>query len=591
MSTTINESTADKPRLLDPEQDLLRVENLKVGFGEKRDVTEIVHGVSFSLAPGECLAIVGESGSGKSVSARTLVGLTGGKSHVSADRMEFDGRDLLSFKDRDWRGLRGKDVGFILQDALVSLDQLRPVGKEIDEALKLHDYGSKAERHERVIELLDLVGVPEPEVRAHMRPYELSGGLRQRALIASAIAMDPKLIIADEPTTALDMTVQAQVLEQLQAAKARGKALILISHDLAVVSQLADTVAVMFNGDILEYAPAAQLFSRPEHEYTQRLIEAIPSAESRGARLSPVERKASLGTARVYEDSDAPVLKAERLFKHFRGPDGVTRTVVNDVSFELHQGETLGIVGESGSGKTTTARLALALLEVDGGGVTLAGEEWSGLPERERRKRRADISVIYQDPLSSFDPRWTVEQIMLDALGEGYDGKAAKKARIAQLLEMVGLESEHLVRRPLQLSGGQRQRVAIARALGPQPRVIVCDEPVSALDVSIQAQVLDLLADLQDELNVSYLFISHDLGVIHHISDRVLVMCDGKVVEFGDADDVLLRPHHPYTKKLVESLPALERPEPTGPRPFGRPPRKGRPRPAGAPSYNEELAA
>jgi peptide/nickel transport system ATP-binding protein len=584
MSITTTESAA-KPRLLDPEQDLLRVENLRVGFGDKRDVTEIVHGVSFSLAPGECLAIVGESGSGKSVTARTLVGLTGGKSQVSADRLEFDGRDLQTFKDRDWRGLRGRDIGFILQDALVSLDQLRPVGKEIDEALKLHGWGNKQERHDRVIELMELVGIPEPEVRAHMRPYELSGGLRQRALIASAIAMDPKLIIADEPTTALDMTVQAQVLDQLQAAKARGKALILISHDLAVVSQLADTVAVMFNGDLLEYAPAAQIFARPEHEYTQALIEAIPSADSRGARLSPVKRIASLGTARSYEASDAPVLKAERLFKSFRGPDGVDRTVVNDVSFELKQGETLGIVGESGSGKTTTARLALALLEVDGGGVTLAGEEWSGLPERERRKRRADISVIYQDPLSSFDPRWSVEQIMLDALGQGSGDRKARKARIAELLEMVGLESEHLSRRPLQLSGGQRQRVAIARALGPQPRVIVCDEPVSALDVSIQAQVLDLLADLQQELNVSYLFISHDLGVIHHISDRVLVMSDGKVVEFGDADDVLLRPSHPYTQKLVASLPVLERPKPTDPRPFGRPPRTA------GPSITEELAA
>jgi peptide/nickel transport system ATP-binding protein len=584
MSTTTTESTTG-PRLLDPERDLLRVENLRVGFGDKRNVTEVVHGASFSLAPGECLAIVGESGSGKSVTARTLVGLTGGKSHVSADLLEFEGKDLQSFKDRDWRALRGRDVGFILQDALVSLDQLRPVGKEIDEALKLHDWGSKSERHDRVIELLDLVGVPEPEVRAHMRPYELSGGLRQRALIASAIAMDPKLIIADEPTTALDMTVQAQVLEQLQAAKARGKALILISHDLAVVSQLADTVAVMFNGDILEYAPAAQLFSRPENPYTQRLIEAIPSADSRGARLSPVVRSHSLGEARKYESDGTPVLKAERLFKVFRGPDGVDRTVVNDVSFELKQGETLGIVGESGSGKTTTARLALALLEVDGGAVTLAGEEWSGLPERERRKRRADISVIYQDPLSSFDPRWTVEQIMLDALGGGYDKKAGRKARIAELLDMVGLEQEHLSRRPLQLSGGQRQRVAIARALGPQPRVIVCDEPVSALDVSIQAQVLDLLADLQKELNVSYLFISHDLGVIHHISDRVLVMSEGKVVEFGDADDVLLRPSHPYTQKLVASLPVLERPEPTGPRPFGRPPKTA------GPSVAEELAA
>jgi peptide/nickel transport system ATP-binding protein len=588
MTTTPTQSPAP-PRLLDPEKDLLRVENLRVGFGEKRDQTEVVRGVSFSLAPGECLAIVGESGSGKSVTARTLVGLTGGRSHVTADRLDFDGSSLLDLSDRRWRAIRGCDVGFILQDALVSLDQLRPVGKEIDEALRLHDWGSRKAREERVIELLDLVGVPEPKVRAKQRPYELSGGLRQRALIASAIAMDPKLIIADEPTTALDMTVQAQVLDQLEAAKRRGKALILISHDLAVVSRLADTVAVMNGGELLEYAPADRLFAAPEHAYTRALIDAIPSANSRGKRLSPVVRRAALAAVAHNEVKAAataePVLKADGLVKRFRGPDGVDRTVVDQVSFELAQGETLGIVGESGSGKTTTARLALALLDPDGGEVSLAGEEWTSLSERGRRQRRKEISVIYQDPLSSFDPRWSVEQVLLDALGEGYDNRGHRKTRIGDLLELVGLQSEHLKRRPLQLSGGQRQRVAIARALAPQPRVIVCDEPVSALDVSIQAQVLDLLADLQQELNVSYLFISHDLGVIHHISDRVLVMSDGKVVEFGDADDVLLRPHHPYTQKLVASLPVLERPEPTGPRPFGRPPR------AAGPEFTEEMAA
>jgi peptide/nickel transport system ATP-binding protein len=544
--------------------ELLRVENLRVAFGDRRDPRSVVNGVSFTLAPGRCLAIVGESGSGKSVTARTLVGLTGGRSHVQADRLEFDGRNLLGLRDREWREIRGKDVGFILQDALVSLDQLRPVGKEIEEALRLHDWGTSRTRRERTVELLELVGVPEPEVRARQRPYELSGGLRQRALIASALAMDPKLVIADEPTTALDVTVQAQVLDQLEATKQRGKALILISHDLAVVSRLADDVAVMSGGEILEYAPASELFSRPQHEYTKALIDAIPSAESRGARLSPVTRRATLGTvtARPLERGDRPVLEAEGLVKRFRGPDGVHRTVVDEVSFALEQGETLGIVGESGSGKTTTARLALALTEPDGGEVRLAGERWTGLPERRRRDRRRQITVVYQDPLSSFDPRWSVEQVLLDSLSRGEHPSASRRrARVRELLELVGLEQEHLTRRPLQLSGGQRQRVAIARALGPQPRVIVCDEPVSALDVSIQAQVLDLLVDLQSELGVSYLFISHDLGVIHHISDRVLVMNEGKVVEHGSADDVLIRPRHPYTQRLVASLPALERPD------------------------------
>jgi peptide/nickel transport system ATP-binding protein len=547
----------------DGAQELLRVENLQVGFGERRHVRPVVKGVSFSLSAGRCLAIVGESGSGKSVTARTLVGLTGGASHVQADRLELGGRSLIGLRDRQWRGIRGSQVGFILQDALVSLDQLRPVGKEIEEALRLRRWGTSRTRRQRAVELLEMVGVPEPEVRARQRPGELSGGLRQRALIASALALDPPLVIADEPTTALDVTIQAQVLDQLEATKRRGKALILISHDLAVVSRLADTVAVMNDGQIIEHGPASELFAAPRHEYTKALIEAIPSAESRGARLSPTPRRVVLGLPPRRETAGGPVLEAEGLIKRFRGPDGVHRTVVDEVSFTLEQGETLGIVGESGSGKTTTARLALALAEPDDGTVRLAGQPWAGISERQRRERRRHITVVYQDPLSSFDPRWSVAQVLLDSLSpQEHPSADARRRRVLELLELVGLQEEHLARRPLQLSGGQRQRVAIARALGPAPRVIVCDEPVSALDVSIQAQVLDLLADLQAELGVSYLFISHDLGVIHHISDRVLVMSEGRVVEHGLSDDVLTRPRHPYTQRLVASLPALGRPAP-----------------------------
>ncbi len=543
---------------IEPTPPLLRVENLHVGFGE----TPVVRGVSFSLAAGECLGLVGESGSGKSVTARTLVGLTGGRSHVSADRLEFEGRSLLGLDDRRWRSIRGREIGFILQDALVSLDALRPVGKEVQEALRLHGWGDARSRRRRAVELLELVGIPEPELRARQRPHELSGGLRQRALIASAIALDPRLVIADEPTTALDVTVQAQVLDELEATKRRGQALILISHDLAVVSRLADHVAVMSDGQIIEHGPARRLFTSPSHPYTRALLEAIPSADSRGARLSPVTRRLGLRPpASRPPVPDGPVLEAEGLVKRFRGPDGLDRTVVDDVSFSLAPGETLGIVGESGSGKTTTARLALALSSPDHGEVRLAGEPWSVLAERERRSRRREITVVYQDPLSSFDPRWSVEQVLADSLARSdHPSTAQRRARVGELLELVGLEDQHRRRRPLQLSGGQRQRVAIARALGPDPRVIVCDEPVSALDVSIQAQVLDLLGDLQSELGVSYLFISHDLGVIHHISDRVLVMSEGRVVEQGTADDVLVRPQEPYTQRLVASLPALERP-------------------------------
>ena len=548
---------------------LLTVENLRVSFGD----AEVVKGISLAAWPGRCLAIVGESGSGKSVTARTLVGLTGPGSRVSADRIEFAGHDLSRQSERSWRAIRGRDIGFILQDALVSLDQLRRVGDEISEPLKLHGWGTRASRRERTVELLGSVGVPEPEVRVRQRPYELSGGLRQRALIASAIALDPKLLVADEPTTALDVTIQAQVLDLLAESKARGRSVILISHDLSVVARLADEVIVMRGGEVLEQGPARQVLHQPRHEYTQALLDAIPSEHTRGIRLvrppgggtTAVERADGTSVVRRRRqpaDRDRPVLEARHLTKVFRGPDKVDRTVVNDVSFELLAGETLGIVGESGSGKTTSARIALALIAPTAGEVLLHGQPWSALPPSARRPLRKRIGVVYQDPLSSFDPRWAVGRIITDALRTGSrppSSLAEARARAIRLLEQVGLGEHHLDAAPMRMSGGQRQRVAIARALAPQPEVLVCDEPVSALDVSIQAQVLDLLTDLQDELGVSYLFISHDLGVIHHMSDRILVMKEGRVVESGAADDVFERPRDPYTQRLLTALPRLGR--------------------------------
>ena len=536
---------------------LLTVDNLQVSFG----AAPVVRGISFAAYAGRCLAIVGESGSGKSVTARTLVGLTGRGAQVRADRLDLAGSDLLGRSERGWRAIRGREVGFILQDALVSLDQLRRVGDEVAEPLKVHGWGTVAARARKAVELLDSVGVPEPGLRARQRPYELSGGLRQRALIASAIALDPKLIVADEPTTALDVTVQAQVLDLLADAKARGTSIILISHDLSVVARLADEVAVMRDGEIVEHGPVEQVLRQPQHTYTQALLDAIPSEHTRGTRLvRPAEGAEVRQRSRAPIDRGRPVLEARGLTKVYRGPDRVDRTVVDDVSFELFGGETLGIVGESGSGKTTTARIALALLEPTAGEVLLRGEPWSALAARQRRPRRKRIGVVYQDPLSSFDPRWPVGRILVDALRTGDrppSSKADARARAVRLLEQVGLGAQHLDSAPLRLSGGQRQRVAVARALAPEPEVIVCDEPVSALDVSIQAQVLDLLTDLQDELGVSYLFISHDLGVIHHMSDRILVMKDGKVVESGGADEVFLRPQHPYTQRLLTALPRL----------------------------------
>jgi peptide/nickel transport system ATP-binding protein len=539
---------------------LLRAEDLAVGFGHRRAPHDVVRGVSFDVAPGECFAIVGESGSGKSVTARTLIGLAGASSRVTASRLELNGRSLLGHGDRDWRRLRGREVGFVLQDALVSLDGLRSVGSEIGETLRLHRFGGRAQRRTKVLELLAAVGVPEPELRARQLPHELSGGLRQRALIASAIALDPPLVIADEPTTSLDVTIQAQILDLFEAMKRRGTGLILISHDLSVVSRLADRVAVMRDGVFVEHGPVAEVLAQPSHPYTRALLDAVPSTHSKGIRLSaggPRAARPARGTGTRPGDV---LLRAEGLVKRFRGPDGVERAAVDDVSFEIRVGETLGVVGESGSGKTTTARLALALLEADEGRVTLAGEPWSEATEAERRARRRRISVIYQDPLSSFDPRWSVRRVVSDALPPSdYPDAASRQRRVLELLEDVGLGHEHLDRRPLLLSGGQRQRVAIARALAPGPSLIVCDEPVSALDVTIQAQVLDLLADLQDQLGLSYLFISHDLGVIHHVADRVLVMRDGRVVEEGTATEIFESPRHAYTQQLLASLPVPER--------------------------------
>ncbi|MCM8910783.1 ABC transporter ATP-binding protein, partial [Pseudomonas inefficax] len=507
----------------------LIVEGLNVAF----DGASVVRDLSFTLLPGRCVALVGESGSGKSVSARCLVGLAGGRAQVSARRLSFGGHDLLDLSERQWRAVRGKDIGFVLQDALVSLDPLRPVGKEILEVLQTHGYGDRHTRTARVHELLERVGVPDVELRARQRPGQLSGGLRQRALIASALALDPALVIADEPTTALDATVQAQILEVFQQIKARGASLLIISHDLAVVAQLADEVVVLRHGEVVEQGPMQQVLRQPRHPYTQALLAAVPAEHPRGSRLSP-ERVGVRHEPRARSHSDV-LLEGRGLGKRYLGPDGLVRQVVQGVDFSLRAGRTLGIVGESGSGKTTVARIALGLLQPDEGEVLYRGQPWNrpanAVSEAVRRPLRREISVIYQDPLGSFDPRWSVAQILDDALQVAGIEAPARPARIAVLLNQVRLPAELGQRRPLQLSGGQRQRVAIARAIASEPKVIICDEPVSALDVSVQAQVLDLLADLQDELGLAYLFISHDLGVIRHVSDDVLVMRHGQVVE------------------------------------------------------------
>ncbi|WP_278261224.1 dipeptide ABC transporter ATP-binding protein [Nocardia sp. AG03] len=643
---------------------LIDVTNLRVGFPAEGGVREVVKGIDLRIEPGEAVALVGESGSGKSVTARTLVGLAGPGAVVRADGLSLFGQNARGYRDRQWRRLRGSEIGFVLQDALTSLDPLYSIGAQLAEVQRALTPLRRRALTERSVRLLTDVGVPEPERRLRQYPHELSGGLRQRVLIATAIAGDPRLIIADEPTTALDVTVQQQILDLLRARKADGTALLLISHDLAVVAEVADRVLVMRDGEVVEQGPTLDVLTRPTHPYTKKLLAAVPSAASRGSRLSVAAEQsatpalikptapsakpttasteptaASAGpTAASTEPTAAPTrpaptsgastaasaepartsvptksaaepasaelaaasVQAERASmvssprthqrdrhratdgaEHERGPlpprsiddtrvvlsvrelsktygsGPAARTVVADVDFDLFAGETLGIVGESGSGKTTTARLALRLIAPSSGRVVVDGQPWSELSERELRPLRGAAQLIAQDPLSSFDPRYTVERVIGESLDTVDVRGAARARRVREILDAVGLARDLLDRHPRALSGGQRQRVAIARALAPNPALLVADEPVSALDVSIQAQILDLLADLRAEFGTALLLISHDLGVIQHIADRVLVMKDGRIVESGNVDTVLRAPDHAYTRRLLDSVPRL----------------------------------
>ncbi|MFD7024070.1 dipeptide ABC transporter ATP-binding protein [Promicromonospora sukumoe] len=583
-----------------PEGPVLDVRDLVVSFGGRR----VVDGVSLQVAAGECVAIVGESGSGKSVAARSVVGLAGDGARVSAGLLSVAGQDVLSLSGRRLRRLRGGTVGLIAQDALVSLDPLRPVGREIGDTLALHTDLDAAARRARTVALLERVGLPDAELRAGQRPGQLSGGQRQRALIAAGIAADPRLVIADEPTTALDQPVQAGVLGLLGQLRDEGTGVLLISHDLSVVLGIADRVLVMTDGVVVEEGTPAEVFERPRHPYTRKLVAAVPAGRPRGESLTggvgadaaplaaaadapsadaaaaaPSADAAAAPSSRGVERRDGRSLGAENAtISTFDLPGGdgdevqgvlvearglsrvfhvAGREIVaaDDVSFTLRAGRTLGLVGESGSGKSTTARLLLGLEHPDAGEVTLLGEPWSPLPEARRRPRRSLIGAVFQDALSSFDPRWTVGAVLADAVTHGRSVRPGPvRAEISALLDTVGLDPALAARRPLHLSGGQRQRVAVARALAAEPRVLVLDEPVSALDVSVQAQVLDLLDRLQRERDLAYLLITHDLGVALHMSDDLAVMQEGRIVEQGPASSVFDDPEHPYARLLRDAV-------------------------------------
>ncbi|WP_036277932.1 dipeptide ABC transporter ATP-binding protein [Microbacterium sp. CH12i] len=473
----------------------------------------LVDGVSFEVAPGECLAIVGESGAGKSLTAAALLGLAPGV--VSAEVLVVDGVDARGFSDAQWRGLRGNRIGLVSQDALVSLDPLRRIGAEVAEPLAIHTDLSRVERRERAVELLSDVAMPLPEVRVRQYPHELSGGLRQRALIASALAGDPAVLVADEPTTALDATVQARVLALLRDVADAGTAVVFISHDFAAVRRVADRVLVMRAGRVIEQGTVAEMLDAPQHAYTRQLVAATrhePRAEWDGLR--------------------EPVLTGLSVSKSFSAVPAVV-----DASFTLLKGQTLGIVGESGSGKTTLARMIVGVEALDAGSL-----RWHGAHR---------VQLVHQNPLGAFDPRWTISRSLREALAAGGVPRSARSGRVTQLMEEVDLAPELARRRPAQLSGGQRQRAAIARALAAEPQVLVLDEPVSALDPSVREKVLQLLLHLQKERDLSIIFVSHDLDVVAAVADEVLVMQDGVVVEQGPVADVFAAPQHPFTMELL----------------------------------------
>jgi peptide/nickel transport system ATP-binding protein len=519
---------------------IFAVDNLDVSFGTRRHRMEVVRGVSFGVEAGKTLAIVGESGSGKSVS---LLGATGllPPSAVVTGSARHRGTELLGLSAGRLRRLRGAQIGFVFQDPLSNLHPLKTIGSQIGEAITAHQRVGRSALRTRILDLLDEVGIRDPARRIDDYPHQFSGGMRQRVMIAMAIALGPDLLIADEPTTALDVTVQAAILTLLRQLQERhGMALIFVSHDLGVVNDIADDVVVMRRGSVVEQGPAARIYGAPKEPYTRLLLGAARHGLALGSAV-PVET--------------APLLTVEAISRRFRrgGKAEGTLQALDRVSFALREGEILGVVGESGSGKTTLARIALGLTAPQAGTVLLEGEPWSELHERARRPRRNRLGWVSQDPLSSFDPRWRVDAILADAV----HGREVAPRDITRLLADVGLDPSLARARPRTLSGGQRQRVAIARALASRPSTLILDEPVSALDVTVQARILDLLDELQRRHGLSYLLISHDLGVIRHMSDRVAVMQHGRVVEHGDAEQVFTAPAHPYTARLAADAPRL----------------------------------
>ncbi|WP_338653672.1 ABC transporter ATP-binding protein [Sporosarcina psychrophila] len=531
---------------------VLKVSDLRVSFLGHDKEFEAVRGVSFEVKKGETLGIVGESGSGKSVTARSIMRLLPSPpSYLKDGEIEFQGEDLVQKTEKEMESIRGRDISMIFQDPMTSLNPTIQIGKQIAESLIKHQNLSKRDAKNRTIELLKLVGIRNSEDRFSQYPHEFSGGMRQRVMIAIALACRPTLLIADEPTTALDVTIQAQILNLMKDMQQRfGTSIILITHDLGVVAGMCDRVAVMKDGEIVETGTTEEIFDNPKHSYTKKLLNALP-------RLDEKKKPKRTPLRTIGIEKGKPLLEVKSLKQHFDVGKGNIVKAVDDISFHIKPGETLGLVGESGSGKSTTGRAILRLHEPTDGDVLYQGMAINRLSKNEMKTMRRHMQMIFQDPYSSLNPRFKV----LDIIGQALDihrlskNKEERKKRVEELLVMVGIEPSHAMRYPHEFSGGQRQRIGIARALAVEPDFIVCDEPLSALDVSIQSQIVELLEDLQHRLGLTYLFIAHDLSMVKHISDRVAVMYAGKIVELAESEELYSNPQHPYTKSLLSAIP------------------------------------
>jgi hypothetical protein len=546
------------------DQPLLELKDLKISFTSSTGVVDAVRGVNLTIYPGQSVAIVGESGSGKSTTAMAVIGLLPGTGKVTGGTILFNGKDITGLSDKEMQHYRGSDIGLVPQDPMSNLNPVWSIGTQVKESLRANNVVEGSEANKRVVELLQEAGLDDAERRAKQYPHEFSGGMRQRALIGIGLAARPKLLIADEPTSALDVTVQRRILDHLEGLTHElGTAVLFITHDLGLAAERASHLVVMHRGRVVESGPSLDILRDPQHPYTQRLVKAAPSLAS--ARIQSAQEQgieSSELLAGKAETSDEEVIRVENLTKEFdiRGEKGAKKKLlaVDDVSFSLRKGSTLALVGESGSGKSTVANMVLNLLDPTSGKVFYKGTDLSTLGSSELFEMRRKLQVVFQNPYGSLDPMYSIYRCIEEPLVVHKTGnRKEREARVAELLDMVAMPRSTMRRYPNELSGGQRQRIAVARALALNPEVIVLDEAVSALDVLVQNQILQLLAGLQEELDLSYLFITHDLAVVRQTADDVAVMRQGKLVESGTVDEIFANPTESYTRDLIDSVPGL----------------------------------